>query len=168
MLPMNPDQIFSKLRERIYGFAASQVSKEWAEDLAQDVLLLLHEKYGHVIRMEELVPLAFQILRFKMWEGRRKSWRRGEHAHLPLEEIQARDPRDDPGALAERKEMLERLTRAVEGLGGRFRLLFLWNLEGRGFKEIQRLFGVDSINTIYTWDFRCRKQLIAKMGGVWE
>jgi RNA polymerase sigma-70 factor (ECF subfamily) len=165
---MELDQIFCQLRERIYAFAASQVSKDVAEDLAQDVLLVLHEKYGHVIRMEELVPLSFQILRFKMWESRRKSWRRGEHARLNLEDIQVRDQRDDPSVLAQRKEMLERLTQALEGLGGRCRQLFLWKLEGRGFREIQLLFGAPSINTIYTWDFRCRKELVAKMGGAWE
>lgn len=25
-----------------------------------------------------------------------------------------------------------------------------------------------SINTIYTWDLRCRKQLLDLMGGSWE
>jgi RNA polymerase sigma-70 factor (ECF subfamily) len=28
--------------------------------------------------------------------------------------------------------------------------------------------GQSSINTIYTWDLRCRKQLLALMGGSWE
>ena len=37
-----------------------------AHDLAQEVLVLLHEKYSHVTRLEELVPLSFQILRFKL------------------------------------------------------------------------------------------------------
>jgi len=27
---------------------------------------------------------------------------------------------------------------------------------------------VHSINTIYTWDFRCRKKLLEKLGGSWD
>jgi RNA polymerase sigma-70 factor (ECF subfamily) len=27
---------------------------------------------------------------------------------------------------------------------------------------------VGSINTVYTWDFRCRKNLLELMGGNWE
>ena len=28
--------------------------------------------------------------------------------------------------------------------------------------------GAQSINTVYTWDFRCRKHLLELMGGDWE
>ena len=57
---------------------------------------------------------------------------------------------------------------AIDGLAPRCRQLFLWKLEGKSFGEIQKLFGVPSINTIYTWDFRCRKELLGKMDGQWE
>jgi RNA polymerase sigma-70 factor, ECF subfamily len=33
-------------------------------------------------------------------------------------------------------------------------------LEGKSFAEIQAIFEVSSINTIYTWDLRCRQQLM--------
>jgi RNA polymerase sigma-70 factor, ECF subfamily len=36
-------------------------------------------------------------------------------------------------------------------------------LEGKSFMEIQAIFGAGSISTIYTWDFRCRQQLIENM-----
>jgi len=36
------------------------------------------------------------------------------------------------------------------------------------FPEIQQIFGERSINTIYTWDSRCRKQLLVLMGGCWD
>jgi RNA polymerase sigma-70 factor, ECF subfamily len=38
-------------------------------------------------------------------------------------------------------------------------------LEGKTFPEIQGILGAASINTIYTWDLRCRKQLQERMGG---
>ena len=53
-------------------------------------------------------------------------------------------------------------------LGERCRELFKWKLEGNSFPEIQKLMGQTSINTIYTWDLRCRKQLLDLMGGSWE
>jgi RNA polymerase sigma-70 factor (ECF subfamily) len=168
MVSMDREEILSQLRERIVGFAASQLSKELAEDLAQEVMIVLHEKYGQVTRLEELVPLSFQILRFKIWETRRKSLRRAEHTQVSLDEIQVADKAGNPGIEAERKELLEHLLKAIDSLGTRCRQLFLWKLEEKTFQEIQKLFGVSSINTIYTWDFRCRKQLLEKMGGDWE
>jgi hypothetical protein len=35
------------------------------------------------------------------------------------------------------------------------------------FPEIRDVLKVDSLNTLYTWDFRCRKQLLEAMGGSW-
>ena len=32
----------------------------------------------------------------------------------------------------------------------------------------ETLLGAGSINTIYTWDARCRKRLLDLMGGSWE
>ena len=64
--------------------------------------------------------------------------------------------------------MLERLTAALAKLEGRCRELFRLKMQGKGFAEIQQILGVKSINTIYTWDFRCRKQLLERLGGVWE
>lgn len=168
MLPVEREHILCKLRERIVAFAASQLSRDVAEDLAQDVLVLLHEKYGHVTRLEELVPLSFQILRFKIWESRRKSWRRGEYNQVSLDDIQVADGAGNPGIEIERKQLLHRLLKAVDRLGARCRQLILWKLEEKSFAEIQKLFGVASINTIYTWDLRCRKELRDLVGGTWE
>jgi len=46
--------------------------------------------------------------------------------------------------------------------------MFRLKLEGHSFPEIMTILGERSINTIYTWDLRCRKQLLALMGGRWE
>jgi RNA polymerase sigma-70 factor (ECF subfamily) len=53
-------------------------------------------------------------------------------------------------------------------MGERCRELFRLKLEGRSFPEIREKMGTKSINTIYTWDFRCRKELLERMGGSWE
>jgi RNA polymerase sigma-70 factor (ECF subfamily) len=74
----------------------------------------------------------------------------------------------DPGVRLERKQMSERLVAAIARLGERCRDLFRLKLEGKTFAEIQVLLRAGSINTVYTWDARCRKQLLQSMGGKWE
>ncbi len=165
---MEREQILLKLRERIVAFAASHLQGDLAEDLAQEVLILLHEKYRHVERLEELVPLALQIARFKIMSQRRKSQRHGEYTQVSVTDIQLPDLEASPATLVERKMMLERLTGAVGQLGERCRQLLRLKLQGKNFGEIQKRMGAQSINTVYTWDFRCRQQLLELMGGDWE
>jgi RNA polymerase sigma-70 factor (ECF subfamily) len=150
------------------AFAASHLTRDTAEDLAQEVLILLHEKYHHVDRMEELVPLSLQIARFKIMSLRRKSQRHGEYTQVSVTDIQLPDLEANPATLVERKMMLERLTAAVGQLGERCRELLRLKLQGKDFGEIQKRMGAGSINTVYTWDHRCRKQLLELMGGDWE
>ncbi len=162
------EQLLEKLRERIVGFAASRMQRDAAEDLAQEVLLLLHEKYGHLERLEDLLPLSLQIVRYKMIAYRRKALRRGEYTQMPVDEIQIEGNGLDPLSAAEQREMRERLLAAVSKLGDRCRKLLALKLEGKTFAEIQATLGAASINTVYTWDFRCRKHLLELMGGSWE
>lgn len=165
---MDRERVLALLRERIVAFAASRYRRDLAEDVAQEVLGLLHEKYAHVTEMTELVPLALQIARFKIMSGVRTGQRRGETTAIPVDDLPlaTRDP--DPAEQAEKKEQLARLKEAMLSLGERCRELMRYKLEGKSFPEIQRLFGAPSINTIYTWDLRCRKQLMEAMGGKWE
>ncbi len=165
---MNRDEILSSLRERILAFATLRVSRAQAEDLTQEVLVVLHEKYSKVADLTELVPLAFQILRFKMLDAHRKSLRRGEYNQGSVEDLPLADPGDDPATQLDQKQRVDRLLAAIVQLGERCRELFKWKLEGKSFPEIQKLMGQNSINTIYTWDLRCRKQLLSLMGGSWE
>lgn len=162
------EHILAALRERIVAFVASRLSRDVADDLAQEVLLLLHEKYAQVERLDELLPLALRIVRFKMMGLRRKSVRRGEYTQVSVDEIQLPDDEFDPGIYLERREMLDRLTGALAGLGERCKEIFRMKVEGKNFEEIRRVLGAGSINTVYTWDFRCRKQLLERLGGSWE
>lgn len=165
---MDHDQILTALRERILAFATSRVSRDHAEDLTQDVLAVLHNKYSHVTELGELVPLAFQILRYKMLDAHRKALRRGEYSQESVEDLPLADTGDNPMIQLDQKQRVDRLLTAIVQLGERCRELFTWKLEGKSFPEIQTLMGQVSINTIYTWDLRCRKQLLGLMGGSWE
>jgi RNA polymerase sigma-70 factor (ECF subfamily) len=130
--------------------------------------MLLHEKYAHLERPEDLLPLSLQIVRFKIMSQRRKSVRRGEYTQVSISDIQVPDLEDNPADYVERKQTMERLTRAIAGLGERCRDLFRLKLQGKTFPEIQKIMGAAAINTIYTWDHRCRKNLLDAMGGDWE
>jgi RNA polymerase sigma-70 factor (ECF subfamily) len=161
------DRILALLRERIVGFAASRLSRDAAEDLAQEVLIVLHEKYPHVGRIEELLPLSLQIVRFKILAARRKMARHGEYSQVPVDDLPLAGSSDTEQETM-RHLMVQRLREALPKLGERCRELLKYKLEGKSFAEIQAKMKAASINTIYTWDSRCRKQLLELMGGDWE
>ena len=161
-------EILARLRERMVAFAASRSAGAHAEDLAQEVLVLIHGKYGHLDRMEDLVPLAFQILRFKLAAHRRRAARRGEYNAVDVDVFPPVSDAPDPATVLERKELLAKLMGGIARMGERCRELFRLKLQGRGFTEIQGLMGAASLNTVYTWDHRCRKQLLEALGGSWE
>jgi RNA polymerase sigma-70 factor (ECF subfamily) len=162
------EEVLAKLRERIVSFAASHISRDAAEDVAQETLMLLHEKYAHLERPEDLLPLSLRIVRFKIMSLRRKAVRRGEYSQVSVTDIPLPDLDANPADALERKEMLERLINSVEQLGGRCRELLRLKLQGKTFAEIQKIMGAGTINTVYTWDHRCRENLLQSMGGDWE
>lgn len=166
--PVDRQEILRRLRERIFAFAASRLGRDSADDLAQEVLMVIHEKYAHLDALEDLLPVALQTTRFKMMAVRRKQVRHGEHTAVPVDEMPLSDGRPSQAEEFDRKQQRERLARAIELLGDRCRQMMHWKLAGKGFAEIQVLLGVESINTIYTWDHRCRKQLLESMGGSWD
>ncbi|NWJ42015.1 MAG: sigma-70 family RNA polymerase sigma factor [Geothrix sp.] len=150
------------------SFAASRYAGAHAEDLAQEVLMLLHEKYGHLDRIEDLLPLAFQILRFKLAAHRRKAARRGEYDAVDVDQFPPPSDAPDPATVLEHKELLAKLMGGIARMGERCRELFRLKLQGRSFAEIQGLMGATTLNTVYTWDHRCRKQLLETLGGSWQ
>ncbi len=97
------DEILLRLRERMIHFAASQIARDVAEDLAQEVLMLLHTKYAHLNELSDLLPLSFQILRFKMHSTRRKGYRRGEHNASDVNEMPLADSRPNQAQEYERR-----------------------------------------------------------------
>jgi RNA polymerase sigma-70 factor (ECF subfamily) len=162
------EQILERLRERIVRFAASRLSRDGAEDLAQEVLLVLHEKYPALHKVEDLLPLSLEIARFKIMGARRKTLRRGEDTQVSVDDLPLASHDEDAFTQASHRENLQRLEEALVELGERCRELMRWKLEGYSFPEIQKRMGVGSLNTLYTWDFRCRKQLLERLGGEWD
>jgi len=129
---------------------------------------VLHEKYAHVVALEDLLPLSLKIVRYKMMGFQQKRVRHGEYTQVPVDELPLADPRNNQAVELERREQIDRLKAALAEMGQRCRELFRLKLEGKTFPEIQSILGAASINTVYTWDFRCRKQMLELMGGGWE
>lgn len=169
---MQKTEILAKLRERIVRYAASHLQGsgggDLAQDLAQEVLLVLHEKYTELDRIEDLLPLSLEIARLKLWSLRRKTSRRGEDRAVSVDDAVLSSPGEDPFQQASRRETLARIEAALQHLGERCRELYRLKLEGYSFAEIQAKLHVPSLNTLYTWDFRCRKHLLERLGGSWE
>ena len=98
----------------------------------------------------------------------RKAARRGEYSQVSVTDIPLPDLDPNPADYLERKELLERLALAVGQLGERCREMIRLKLQGKTFAQIQEIMGAGAINTVYTWDHRCRKHLLELMGGDWE
>jgi RNA polymerase sigma-70 factor (ECF subfamily) len=103
-----------------------------------------------------------------MLDAHRKALRRGEYNQESVDALDVAASGGTPETQLDQKQRVDRLEAALGRLGERCRELFRWKLEGKSFPEIQRLMGQKSVNTIYSWDLRCRKQLLSLMGGSWE
>jgi RNA polymerase sigma-70 factor (ECF subfamily) len=150
------ESILVLVRERIVAYAASRIGKEAAEDLAQETMMLLNEKYAHLDSREDLVPVAVRIMQFKIRAYRRSARRDYVQAEsVPLSDENTPDPEHE----ARFQQLREQLLKAIERLGGRCQRLFLLKLEGYNFIEIKEKMGANSVDTVYTWDYRCRRDL---------
>jgi len=129
---------------------------------------VLHEKYPDLDRVEDLLPLSLQIARFKIVAARRKTTRRGEDTQISVDDLPLAGGGPDPFEQAARRERLDRLEAGLKELGDRCREIFRLKLQGLSFIDIQKQLKVGSINTLYTWDLRCRKQLLERLGPDWE
>jgi RNA polymerase sigma-70 factor (ECF subfamily) len=158
------DETLAALRERIFAFAASRVGRDPAEDLAQETLMILEQKYATVAEPGELVALSFQILRFRMRSWIRKRHRRGEDTAIQVEDLPLASANPGPDEQLEKAQTRERLYAALAQLGERCRILFQLRLEGRPLAEILEAMGAPPANTLYVWELRCRKELMERMG----
>lgn len=107
----------------------------------------------------QLVPLALQITRFKLVAQARKSARRGENRQVDMDEAPIADQRVNLILQAEQNELLEKMRAALPLLGERYREIFWLKLDGLSFPEIQAAMGAQNINTVYTWEARCREDI---------
>lgn len=87
----------------------------------------------------------------------------GEYSAVPVDEVPLPDILDDPEAALLRRERAGQLQQAIAALGERCRKIFPLRMESLGFSEMATRLGAGSINTMYTWDSRCRQQLMERL-----
>ncbi len=157
---MNRDQVLEQLRARIVGWATSnhRVRGMDPEDLAQDVLLELERRYPDIADPEDLVPLSFRILDFKVRNESRKRIRRKEDQQMPVEELYVPSPKAGPEERVMSAERLRQLERAAGRLKPKCQQLLKLQLEHRSLKTISELLSVPE-GTIYSRWSRCRQAL---------
>jgi RNA polymerase sigma-70 factor (ECF subfamily) len=161
--PPREDDVLVRVRARVLGYAQKRLSREAAEDVAQETLLLLVTKYAHVRDAHEQVRIAFGIVSRKTSSHWRKSRRRGEDSAVDVADVPLEDGRPDPEEQATKQRLLERLRTAISGLTGRCREVARLRLEDRTSLEIAEILGAKP-NTVYSWEFRCLKKLRELMG----
>jgi RNA polymerase sigma factor (sigma-70 family) len=160
------DAALASLRLRILSAARRGVSPADAEDLTQEVLLLLTTKYAEVEDPGQLVALALGILRKKRADLWRKSARRGEASAEDATEVPLAHGGPLPDTVAADRERLRLFTDAAAQLEGRCREILRRKLEGLSFVEIAAELG-RPVNTVYSWDFRCHQRLRKLLGDRW-
>jgi RNA polymerase sigma-70 factor (ECF subfamily) len=158
------DQVMEQVRERIFRYSSSRIGAEKADDLTQDALMLLITKYRHLDSPADLIPVGIRIMQFLIKGGKRDYAARREVDFLERAEVL--DFEADPEEKARATQHQRRLMAAVDRLGPRCRELFLLKLEGYNFLEIKEKMAAKSINTVYTWDFRCKDDLRRVDGGL--
>ncbi len=157
---MDRDQVFELLRARIVRWATShhRVRAIDPEDLAQDVLLELRRRYPDLETPEDLVPLSFRILDFKIRNASRKRIRRKEDQEMPVEELFLAAPEANPEEQMMSKERQRQLALAAGRLRPKCRQLLRLQLEHNSLKTVSQLLDVPE-GTIYSRWSRCRQAL---------
>jgi RNA polymerase sigma-70 factor (ECF subfamily) len=171
---LSRDEVLGRVRARILAAARARLSPADAEDLTQEAMMLLTTKYAHVAAPEELVALGVRIAALKRAALWRKAARRQAAGDTPVAvETTDGDPfaraasdAPDPEAIARARERLSMFVEAAARLDGRCRELLRLKLQGASFVEIAFELG-RSVNTVYSWDFRCHKRLRALLGDRW-
>lgn len=147
------------VRQNIAKYVARR-NQEWADDIAQDALLVLHEKYPYLTALADLMPVGITTARNKLFEYQR---RRGREAQLD-ERFDASDTRSrtvDEKLL--QQSAAERLRDGISQLGDDCQRLLRMLLAGKSTADMKAILGV-SDGAYYTRLCRCRQKLAGVMG----
>jgi RNA polymerase sigma-70 factor (ECF subfamily) len=159
------EAILKMIFERITGYATLKIRNvDEARFLAQDTIMLIttDPRYTPLEKEQDLLPVAITVAHYKILEW----FRRRERNFLSTDDLANtlidKGPKQDEAL--DSKRFQERIYACIDKLGEKCRKLLLLKINGYTFEEIRRHFRIDRINTIYTWDFRCRKALRDLLG----
>lgn len=157
----NDQEFLATLRVRLFEYAAYKGVRGRADDVVQETMLTLLEKYGELPTRPDVVRVAYTICRYKVLE----SFHGRQHEPLP-DHLPVADPTPSIDAsLAEaqvRARDQRRVRAALQELCERCRQLFKLRLQMRQTDEIARIMGAAE-STVYVWEHRCRKRMLAAL-----
>lgn len=118
-------------------------------------MMILNKKYSGKQSAEEILKIAVGIMKRLL----QAHYRTKRFETVAVESETLNDESPDPEQQARFLQLQARIMQAIEVLGGRCRELFLFKLDGYTFEEIRKKMGANSIDTVYTWDYRCKRDL---------
>jgi RNA polymerase sigma factor (sigma-70 family) len=153
-----PD-ILAIVRDRVFRFAASRMSREDADDMAQTVMTIMYQKYRDVTNPDQAMAIATGILTRVRIGWYRKRLRRGEDRNEQVDVLPLADERDTPERAAARKRAAHQVHSAIAALDERCQKVIRLSLEGFGGREISTFLKMPSPNAADLALSRCRAKL---------
>jgi RNA polymerase sigma factor (sigma-70 family) len=148
------DELFRKLRERIVSILTRRFGRERAEDIAQDVMVILARRYPHV-NSEEIDKVAWTIMGYLKLEQVRNHWRLTQEPEGGFVLADAKPAIDIELIRRERyKWLAARILQLKQGC----RKLIRLRLEEKTSEEIGSEMGM-SVGAVNTSLSRCLKRL---------
>jgi RNA polymerase sigma-70 factor (ECF subfamily) len=149
------------VRVRIVGFATYLGCGSDSEDIAQETLLVLHNRYAAVNDRAEMLKLAVRICAnlAANWRRRKSNTARAREVPEAMADPIGRNPES---ALME-KQLQELLLKAIRESGERCKQLLRLRLGGAKTKDIATLMGTKAgaVDTAY---YRCLQRLRNAIG----
>lgn len=155
-----------KLRVRIRSYAASKQGGQAAEDITQEVLVVLAEKekaLGSPLKFNDAMGFAVETLKYKCLEHGRRA--RKDSREIPVDDFSTH-----PGFVVdadqyvtleqkqEQKQLLERLKKGIRRLPERCQKLIKFDLERLDTKTISVQLNI-SVGNVWTTRSRCYEKL---------
>ena len=146
------------MKNKLYRFALGIVKdEELAQDVVQECLIKVWEKRSEVKLVKNLEAWCMQITRNKALDKLRS--KHLKKTDLFEVELDTRKERDTPYVVAERGDLMKRITVLIAELPNRQReVMQLRDIEGYSYKEIADMLEID-INLVKTNLFRARRKL---------
>ena len=164
------NQIFSAIRVRLAAVVQYRIRDEKArEDVVQEAMLVLVEKYPSLPSKETAWLFAMRVLHHKVGDYYRR-WQRQEGRLVGLDHAEAEGVSDAragaprPDEILERSEVEDRVRRAIDELGPECRRLVLGLLDGQSRPALAAELN-KTIDALYKQLSRCTAQLRALLGG---
>jgi RNA polymerase sigma factor (sigma-70 family) len=158
--PEVQDDIFQTIRARVRGLATYLGCGAEADDIAQETLVVILEKYSGKTP-EELTMISSKICTNLVLNRRRRTERRSSQ---PSDLI--RDASPSPEQLAAKEELMRALVETIERASTDDKALLRLDFQGADADKICSQLGIDR-ETLYSRRNRCYKRLRTILRSIW-